>query len=254
MQPDQIGGRHIGVRVRPQDDPGLFEKIADLACRVRPEELEWRGLLRHECQLDVGAHVVGTLGRHEGQLVERQRPRNAKGDDEGDSFHVAGLDVLDQPVHALLGTRRAEGQRALIGNVLDAADGEEEGVVCECLAIAGANFSCSRIDRVDGSSTQHRVGISSETSQGIAGAAGSGERGQDGHRQMHALLVRRDERRLDERTGELSQDERRLDPRRAATADDDLESTHDRRLGRPRARLVSERAAAAAAWASNSAS
>src|SRR3954447_13884756 len=40
---------------------------------------------------------------------------------------------------------------------------------------------------------------------------------------MHALLVRRDDRRLDQCSGEPPQDERRLDRRGAAAGDDDVE-------------------------------
>ena len=123
--------RHVGARVGPQSDPGRVEQVSHVARDLGPEQLERHCLEGHERQLDLGAHVVGALGRHEGQLVERQGPRDAGGDDERDPLHVAVLDVLDEPVHALVGTWSAVGQRPRIRELLDAPDGDQERVVCE---------------------------------------------------------------------------------------------------------------------------
>ena len=112
-EPEATRREDLGLRAGVDGDPGLGQQTRDLARRVGTEERERRRLGRHHVQLEVDAHRVAALGEHQRQLVERQRPRGAGRDDEGQRVQVAALDVLDDPVQSLLvGQRAGERDRA----------------------------------------------------------------------------------------------------------------------------------------------
>ena len=133
-EPEASLPEDLGLRAGVDGDPGLRQQTRDLARRVGTEERERRRLGRHHMQLEVDAHRIAALGEHQRQLVERQRPRAAGRDHEGQRVQVTALDVLDDPVQSLLvGQRARERDRAAERHDGPRARSDQEDVVAERL-------------------------------------------------------------------------------------------------------------------------
>ena len=86
---------------------------------------------RNDGRLQCDAHVVCAPGRHQGKLVERQRPRDAAGHDERELANVVPLDILDEAVHGLVEVVVVERQRVLIARGDRRAERDHQRVVLE---------------------------------------------------------------------------------------------------------------------------
>jgi hypothetical protein len=104
--PNTSSGRasRVGPRGAEELDAGVLQQARGGGARAIPEHLE-RSFFGCD-QKHLGAGVGA--GRHQRELVERQRPSRERRDDEPDAARFAALDGLEQPGHGGSGTGLAE--------------------------------------------------------------------------------------------------------------------------------------------------
>ena len=120
--------RAVAVRTR---DPAVGEQLGDHRAGLVAEDGERRPLSRHEGQPGGGRETAHGGRGLQRELVDRQRPRGAGGDDERHAADRALAQRVDDRADALRVLRAAEGERAADGLGQARAERQHERVVAE---------------------------------------------------------------------------------------------------------------------------
>jgi hypothetical protein len=94
-------------------------------------------------------HTLGPLGRHQRELVDRQRPRRALGEQQGHAARVSLLDILHDPAVGIVGARVIEHSDVLVRHLGTGTHGQEQGVVLERGALDRVGHLAVRIDPLE---------------------------------------------------------------------------------------------------------
>ena len=203
-----------------QPDAAEVEQVADAGV----EELQRLGLGRHEVQLRAHAHLVRAAREHQRELVERQRPARAGRHDERQRAQVAALDVLDDPVQALLvGERAGEGDGAGERHHRPRAGGDQQRVVGQPLARDGVHLARAGVDRREPVADVGEAGVGGEARERIRQRTALGERRQHAQRAVGELGLGGEDGGRDPIAGEAMQGERGFHSGGPAAGDQDVE-------------------------------
>ena len=187
-----------------------------------PEELKRFFLWRHENELD-SLHVVSAeVGRsHERELVGRQRPRGAPGDDECDSMDVAGDRLGEDPANRPGVGRAAERLRSRYGRDGIRPDRDEEHVVRD-RTDGRPRLVCGDVDSLQLAEGEARASIRSERAQLVVPRLSPAEGLRDRERAVPEVRLGAEQLDVDGIRREGTQRERRLERRDTAAGDEDV--------------------------------
>ena len=117
---------------RAQVDVLRREPRLEVVCGARAEHVKWTVLGRDDGERDPVAAVVAQVrAREQRELVQRQRPRRPRRDDEGDARDRPGLRLGQHARHHVPVLRTAERQRTGERRLRDGAERDEQRVVGE---------------------------------------------------------------------------------------------------------------------------
>ena len=102
-------------------------------------------------------------------------------------------------MHSFLALRGTERERTWVWRPLDPADGDQQRVVAEDLAVAEPDFARGAVDGDDGAAPHVRAGHAVKPR---ALTVARGERREDGGREVDEAFLRRDDRRDDTVAGD----------------------------------------------------
>ena len=126
-------------------------------------------------------------------------------------------------MHEFLGARPAERQGMRVRGVLDGADGDQQGVVGDCLALVGQHTTFAGRHRRQPAAPKTRAGGGRQLGERLVRHVAGRERHEDREGQGREMLVRGQDRRVDLALADVLEAERRLERRAATTHDQDLE-------------------------------
>jgi hypothetical protein len=174
-------------------------------------------------QLDVDAHLECALGEHQRKLVERQRPRQPRGRDEGDAVRVAALDVLDEAVQRLgVGRRTGEYGGAGVRARGDGAGGDQQDVVADALAVRGLHGVLGGVDARQLAGPEREAGVAGDALERVAPGAAGRERLEHAERAIGEVGVWGEQGRRDAIAREAVEPERGFERGGTAAGDEDV--------------------------------
>ena len=221
LQPGALDA--LGPRTGVQDDAGLAQQPGDLARRLGAERRQRRRLGRDDVDLQRRAHLIGALGQHQRQLVQRQRPARAVRHHERHAPRVAALDVLDQPVHGLdVVLRAAEHDRRLKRPRLHRAGRDQQHVIPDRLTRAGRGDVRGRVDARQRARPVREARVGGDPGQRVGGGAAGGERVEHAQRAVHEVALGGEQRGGHTARGHAVQPQRGLQRSGAASGDQDI--------------------------------
>ena len=170
----------------------------------------------------VDSHPANLGGGHQGELVERQRPRRAAGHDEGDVLEVAVLGVGEHPAQRLVRARLAERDRAGVGTGGAGADRDDEVVVGDLLAAGAADDAAVGDDLLAAVDDEAGAEVIGDALQRAVLGVSERERLGDGERAVREVRRGGHERDADPIAGQVVEGDQRLEPGDASSQDHDL--------------------------------
>jgi hypothetical protein len=228
-----------------EEDARLVEQAADGLARRVAEELERLGLGRDHAQLDAVAPDRRQMrGRHERELVGRQRPGRSPWHREGDPAHVAPLELLEELAHQGCVSRAAEGQRTRHRRLGHCPAGEEQRVVTQDGVASRPGLTAVDVDAREGSERDEGADTVRQLAEVEVPDLAEVERLGDGHGPVPEARFGREELDADLSLSELAERESCFERRHAAAGDQDRErvSFHASMVRGGRTSVIGERA------------
>ena len=230
----------------PQLHAGGLELRGHRGAHLVAEEGE-RGVLRRDHRhLDVVvAHRERLTGRHQRELVRRQRPDGARRDHDRDPLHVALVEVAQQAAVELGIAAGPPRRRALDARHGTAAGRHDQLVVVQRGPAREPGAAEAVVDLLERVDEQLRSGLLREARERHLVRVTETERLGHGERLVRELGVWGDEREAGALSGHLTDGEERFQPGDAAAGDDDV---HASSLGARRDRCRPQLPARPAPW------
>jgi hypothetical protein len=218
-------------------DARLVEQPPDGLARRVAEELERLHLGRDEAHLDaVAAHGGQVRGRHERELVGRQRPARAPGHGERHPSDLSPLDLVEEVAHGDAVGRAAERQRAGDRRLGHGAAGEQQSVVAEDGVARRPGLATVGVHARQGSESDERADGVRQLAEVEVTHLAEVERLCDRDRPVPEARLGREQLDADPPFAELTESESRFERRDTATGDDHREGARfhasDRASGR----------------------
>ena len=214
---------HLAVGAREHRDPGLGEQRGDGGRGPLAEDRQWLLLGRDDADRQLDVHLIRAGGRHQRELIDRQRPGHARRDHEREVVDVAAVDILEQPAHLLIQTRVVKRHGFREARLRPGAERQQDRVVPDLRAGLGAQRARVRIDRREGLGDQRGAQVGRDLADGVALRGAVGERLTHGQGPVDEVRVRRDQRHIEALGAKLAERKQRLECRDAAARDHDLE-------------------------------
>ena len=203
-------------------DPLLGEQVRDHGAGLRAEQLERTRLRRDEREVhvvDAGApHVAGG---DDGQLVQRQAPRQAARDDEGDAMRVPLLEVGQQPGQGLRRAVGAERDGVPVDGHASRAYGHEQGVEGERGAVARGDVAPHGIDLLERAAHELGAEVADDLGERVVGGVAEAEGLGDLQRSVDEVRLGGEQRHADAVARKLTESDQRLEGGDAAAGDHD---------------------------------
>jgi hypothetical protein len=211
------------VRLRHKLDAAGLEKLANRVARCLSEEAERIGFRSNKDER--GSEDVAFLEfgrRHEGKLVDRQRPAGSAGKREGDPLHAASGNIVEQRLKVInrAETRKRQGSNDGLGMCRTAC--EDERVEGNVFASADLDRSRRGIDRGEKAAAIADPEMSEERLEGDAFVPNRSKGLSHHERRVIQLILRSKNVDQDAVTGEIAQRQCRLDTCNAGAGNDDV--------------------------------
>jgi hypothetical protein len=168
------------------------------------------------------------VGRHEGQLVERQRPAGVGRRHERDLLDVALLDVLHEAAQRAAEVAIVDHHRSVQRRTRTGAAGDDERVVGDPLAATGDDAALVGLDRVQRAGHDLGVEVRGDPRQLDPARMGDGERLGHGHRAVVEVALGREQRHANAVAGQRVEGHHGLERRDTAARDEDVEGVQIR--------------------------
>ena len=178
---------------------------------------------RDDRDRQLGVHLAGSAGGHQGEFVDRQRPRERSGDHERDVVQIAAFDVLDHSVEGVVEPPIVDRDGVRVAHVGASADREHEGVVVQPRRTLDVDEAPWLIDPGEAVGDQLGADVVRDLSELVPPRRSKRERFAHGHRPVDELAVGRDERDRNGLPGKRTECERRFQRGHASAGDDDVE-------------------------------
>ena len=212
----------LGERAGTQLHAGRCEPARHRGTGLGAEDVERLGLTGHELDPEVEPLPPSVFRRHQGQLVERQRPGDTCARHEGDDVAPAGIQGLERVADGGDVARPGERQRAGHGDPRLRAQREQQRVVVDRRSVPGDELPVVQPHDSSMSGIQSDAAVARDELPVVAGRGIAAEGLGDRERAIGEMAGGGEDADPQRVGGELLEREQPLEGADAASGDDDV--------------------------------